>query len=290
MKINFKNIYFRIPVIFAFSMVLLISCSDCPITQSKVDVCEVREGTITQFNPGLTIQYIQNGTKTDTVLVPVPEYSIHTFEFPADRTSSGNLPNDMRFEKNDKISIIDETFSFLGVTYKAVVFDKFPANNIMQGDILVDSIFYNPPNSYAYIRVAGYITSMPTPFMSEDADQFCRNYMPLYKESDYNSFRSRISLYGKTLANASSPVYSASDVKVVDNNNNVISGVNPDNTIINSLLGRLSSNAVHILVKPGEVYFYRARNGKEFAVVIADIKQGTFVPNKKSFKIFFTMV
>ena len=61
-------------------------------------------------------------------------------------------------------------------------------------------------------------------------------------------------------------------------------------TVKRKLLENENANAIDITVRPGEVYYYKARNGKEFAVVIADIRQGTFEPYLKRVTIKFSEI
>jgi len=280
-----KIIY--IMIIAAISIAYLNSCNDCPLENSPTTVCEVREATITLFNPSL-----QDPTPPDTVKLPVAEYSIHTFLFPIDKSNSGTLTNDSRFEDNDQLIVAQQSFpNPLGTgDLLAVIYDIFPFNSLMVGDIMVVKVRLNadPSLNEADLRFNGYLQRMPEDFMSENADEFCEDYIKVLTQDDIERFRANASQYGATLPNAILHNYDPSDITVIDNSGNTVQEVSPPVETINALLGEVQDNAVDITVKPGQVYYYKARNGKEFAMVIADLKEGTFEPNKRRVTIMFT--
>jgi len=263
------------------------SCNDCPLENSPTTVCEVREATITMFNPSL-----QDPTPPDTVRLPVPEYSIHTFLFPIDKSNSGTLTNDSRFEDNEQLIVAQQSFpNPLGTgDLLAVIYDIFPFNSLMVGDLMVVKVRLNtdPSLNEADLRFNGYMERMPEDFMSENADEFCEDYIKDLTQDDIEGFGLTASQYGAALPNAKFHNYEDSDITVIDNSGNTVQGATPPVETINDLLAKVQDNAVDITVMPGQVYYYRARNGKEFAVVIADIKEGTFEPNKKRVTIMFT--
>ena len=269
-------------MLFAFNF-----CNECPIDEAPTTVCEVRDATITKFNPSL-----QEPTPPDTVWVPVPEYSIHTFLFPADKSNSGLMTNDSRFEEQEQIIMADEKFPNPDGSgeLKAVIYDIYPFNTLMVGDLMVIRVTLDPDPllSEAVLRFYGDLARMPQDFTSENADLFCEDYISNLDEGDINSFRDNSSQYGAALPNASVHSYDEDDILVIDNDGNVLPGVSAPASVVNDLLSVARNNAIDVIVSPGEVYFYKARNGKEFAVVIADISEGTFEPFKKRVTIMFT--
>jgi hypothetical protein len=281
-----KKIIYIIAIAF-ISFTLLNSCNECPLENSPTTVCEVREATITVFNPSL-----RDPVPPDTVRFPVPEYSIHTFLFPIDKSNSGTLTNDSRFEDNEQLIMAQQPFPNPNGSgdLLAVIYDIFPFNSLMVGDLMVIRVRLNedPTLNEADLRFYGYLERMPIDFLSENADEFCEDYISDIDEDYIEAFRQTASQYGRALPNAFIHSYDSDDVSVIDNQGNIVQGVDPPVVVVNELIDRAQNNAINVTVKPGQVYYYKARNGKEFAVVIADIKEGTFEPNKRRVTIMFT--
>lgn len=269
-----------------FALFFLISCDDCPIKDKPpVFLCEVREATITEFNPML----IQDLTIVDSVVYkPDPKYSVHTFEFPIDQTSSGSLPNDERFKEQGFIALA--TIPSSNNNYSVALVDFTPLNSNMIGDILVDSVFIHPtdPNqNKAFLMFYGYLARFPRNFTSDNSQEFC-NYLGTYTNDELNNIRIDASQYGERLPNAGAKIYDINSRFVAINE----SGQFDFNRTITledkqALLKDFKGKSIEVVVSPGEVYFYRARNGRQFAVVISDIKTGTFPPNKNRVTIMF---
>jgi hypothetical protein len=278
--------YLKISLLLAI-IVLIQACADCPVTQSPQNECNVRDATITLFNPRLI-------KLNDTTLVPVPEYSIQTFQFPGDNSSSGSLPNDERFEKAQQIVVARQ--SFKGPNNEdlfAVIYDVYPLNSEIAGDIMVDSVTIDESSatgSTAWLRFYGTLGRFPKDFNSEDANAFCETYLKSFTSSDLDNIRKNSSQYGKSLPNSRMQTYSAVDIVVLDSKDKPVTGVTVPADVQVKLLSSVSSTAVDIIVRPGEVYLYKARNGSEFAVVIADIRRGTFPPYIKRVSIKFSKI
>lgn len=278
MKIKIYLLFFIL-----IGLLMTNSCNDCPLEKSPTTVCKVREATITKFNPSL-----QEPILPDTVWIPVPEYSIHTFLFPSDNSNSGMLTNDSRFEEDERLIMAQESFlnPFGGDDLIAVIYDIYPFNSIMVGDMMVigvDSLL-----SFAVLRLYGKVARMPEDFMSENADEFCEDYIGEFDENYINYLREAASSYGASLPNASTHSYNEDNITVIDKSGNTITNVTAPVDVVNDLLAEARDKAIDITVVPGQVYYYKARNSKEFAVVIADITEGTFEPNKKRVTIMFT--
>lgn len=282
---NQKNQIFKTIIIFA-SLIFLASCDDCPIKDKPpIFLCEVREATITEFNPLL----VQDPNITDSIVyVPDPKYSVHTFEFPIDEKSSGSLPNDERFQEQGFIAVATKP-SITG-NYKVALVDYTPLNSDMIGDILVDSVFINsadPSQNRAFLMFYGDLARFPRDFTSENSKEFC-NFLGTFNSSDLNNIRIDASKYGESLPNAGSKTYDInSNFVAINENGRFDVNINISLADKQSLLADFKGKSILVEVRPGQVYFYRARNGKQFALVISDIKTGTFPPNKNRVTIMF---
>lgn len=278
-------------LVFAAIAIFLISCNDCPLEENddpSLD-CKVREATITKFNPSLVERTAQAADGTDsTYYVPVPEYSIHTLEFPMSQSSSGALPNDERFEDKEEIVIARVPFADKSPYYAAIL-DIYPLNNIIRGDILVKNVA-DDLNS-ATIRVAGSLNKINDVFQSENADDFC-DFIDQITNEDVEDLRDGASLYGRDLDVASRGTYVPNDVVVVDENLNIVSDNPPalSQEDINSVIGIAHDAAYDISVAPGDVFFYEAVNGRDLIFVIVDISEGRFDPQKKRVSIMFNLI
>jgi len=272
-------------IIFA-TLIFLTSCDDCPIKDNPpVFLCEVREATITEFNPLL----VRDLSIPDSVVfVPDPKYSVHTFEFPLDQKSSGSLPNDERFKEQGFIAVATKP-STTG-NYTVALVDFTPLNSDMIGDILVDSVFINPSDpsqNRAYLMFYGDLARYPRDFTSENSKEFC-NFLGTFSSSDLNNIRIDATKYGENLPNAGSKTYDINSRFVAINQKGQFD-FNIDISLADkqSLLSDFKGKSIVVQVNPGQVYFYRARNGRQFAIVISDIKSGTFPPNKNRVTIMF---
>lgn len=262
------------------------SCCDCPLEPSDLKMkCNVREASITDFNPNLTLK-----PSTSDTLIPVPEFSIHTFLFPSDNNSSGSLPNDQRFATTSTITTLSIPFSD-GQPYYLAIMDNIPFNSNQNGDILVDSVFYDattPTNSYAFLRIKGEIQRTNLLFNFDNAQLFCdfvsnnsSNLLDLFKD---------VKLYGIGIVGDSRiRSYSAADVKIINTAGKIVDNVTPLQSDINKILA-LAQQGTDILVKPGDVFVYQAVNNRRFVFSIANIGLGMFQPFKKRVTIMFTAI
>lgn len=274
----------------AFS-IAFISCDDCPLEKNddpSLD-CQVREATITKFNPSLEERTAQAADGTDsTYYSPVPEYSIHALEFPMSQASSGSLPNDERFEDKEEIIVASVPFADKS-PYFAAILDTYPLNNILIGDIIVKNV--DDDLTSAKIRVAGKINSINDLFLSENADDFC-DFIDGVSSDELDDLRDGASKYGKDLPSSSQGTYDANDVVVVDENLNIVTDNPPAiaQEDINSVLNIARDAAYDINVSPGDVFYYEATNGRDLIFVVVDISEGRFEPNKKRVTIMFNLI
>ncbi len=276
-----------IPIVFLFSF-FLYSCGDCDLVTADYP-CRVREATITKFDPRL----IQ---ANDSTVYPVPTYSIHTFQFPSTNSSSGVLTNDTRFDQEnylDQYIVIDETSAMAGVReVRLQLVDYYPVNEDITGDVMLIDID-TVGETGAYLRFYGSLARFPEDFYSEDAYKFCDEYLKNYREEDedYAEISSQASRYGGGLENADAMSYNEDNLVVLDDDGEDITKTHLsliDQSVKDGLLNSSKANAADLHVFPGEVYYYKARNGKEFAIVIVDINRGAFEPNIKRLTLKFS--
>lgn len=282
-----KYIYYMAAIAY---IATIYGCGDC-ILESTAFPCRIREATVTRFDPRLILQ-------PDSSLVPVPTYSIHTFTFPNDNTSSGLLSNDTRYDQNsytDQFIVIDEgTFEVAGFVYTAKLVSFQPPNSLTVGDMMVIGLSLDSVPSVAYLRFRGSLARFPNDFYSEDAFKFCDEYLKDYRDQvdeDYSRIAGRASLYGGSLPNAARTDYTEDNIIVTDEFGYDVSALRKQDIptdLRNRLLNNQSAFSVDLKVMPGEVYYYKAINGKEFAVIIADIREGTFEPFLKRVTLKFS--
>ncbi|MBM2813426.1 MAG: hypothetical protein HW421_188 [Ignavibacteria bacterium] len=290
-ELNTKfNLYIIRNILF-LCMLILFSCGDCNLITADYP-CQIREATITLFDPRVNII-------NDSVIVPVPTYSNHTFQFPNDNASSGLLTNDNRFDVKDVkkqfivLDNIEYTPSGSNETHTVQLVSINPSNTNMIGDLMVVDVNMNSTPNSALLRFYGYLARFPNDFFSEDAYKFCQQYLEGYRKSDinYGKIRQQSTSNGSGLPNSVQKLYNINNIRVLDSKGNDVSDIYKSSIPSNILSGIYSSNkstAIDIQVKAGQVYYYKARNGKEFAVVIVDIRQGTFEPFMKRVTIKFS--
>ncbi|MCX7908743.1 MAG: ribosome-inactivating family protein [Ignavibacteria bacterium] len=271
-------------------LIIFIQSCECPLQEANVySNCQVREATITKFNPNGSLQQIQNPDGTSSlVFVPDPLYSIHTFLFPFDQSMSGTLVNDERFSKSSTITIVKIPFSDLRPYFLAIL-DNFPQNNDINGDILL----YNVANdfSYAEIRVFGEITRVNRNFNSENSTEFCKLVNDLTRDTaEIRNLKRSLSKFGQNLPNSIILNYNQANLVVLDTGNNVVTGITPLQKDIDYVLNLTSNKSVNLVVRVGDVYLYRAKNGKYFIFAVTDIRQGTLSPNKRRLTIMFSEI
>lgn len=335
------------------SILLFTSCcnEDCPCNSDQISEfsCAPREATITQFNAKLEENpVIITNPEIEIFYEPVPEYSIHTFEFPGSPNSSGNLPNDERFSSDrgiDSIAIVKvsvENYGIDGNYYYALLNDK-PANFQISGDLLVDSIFIEVGEEpYALVRFRGEMTGIserinidpnaPPQFMSESSRDMCD-----YIQSNINSgsieivpLRESLSQYGQDalrgngtpLANIINYEITPPELPAVINSLGQIvvnsdmeynrDLVLPDTKLesdLEKIKAQIDANMddarddfneyllenemayVNVELRIGDVFLYRAVNGRDFIVTVINIdERDQGVALKKRLSIMFNEI
>lgn len=287
-KVKYPLFFF---IAFAFVNLFLSSC-ECPLEEvSPTPICNVREVSITKFNPNGTLQNVQNpdGT-TSLIFIPDSTYSIHTFQFPFDKNSSGYLPNDERFSKSSTVSLVKYPFSD-NRPYFLVIFDNYPLNNDLIGDILVFDV--RDDLSSADLRVSGSINEINEKFNSENSQEFCEFVNNLVKDKDrIRNYKNNLRLFGLGLPISNVISYNPSNISILDKDNNPVQpgSVTPPAGDIDKILQLTEGKAVNITVRVGDVFFYQARNGKYFIFAVTDIREGTLNPHKRRVSIMFSEV
>jgi hypothetical protein len=316
--------YYKILLVAVFAAFPFVQSCECPCDESFNElVCSPRETTITEFDGGIidSVEYIINeGDTLGTYYYPVDEYSIHTFEFPFNRSQSGSLPNDedsfiarKGVDSAVVVSVPMENYN-IDLPYFYALTDAFPANKIMIGDILVEDIDLStdPNDPTASIRVGGSIMRVSPnygpPYMSESSRRFCEYINDEFtvdgdlNESLVEELRENLSEYGRGISGSTTNEYTAangySPVVVnkfgqilVDRNGNINQNIYPRPegleasiaVVRNSFpdaagdLYRIAEEkeyeAVTIEVHIGDVFFYRARNGRDFVFAVINIDE-----------------
>jgi len=266
------------------------SCGDCDLVGTTYP-CRVREGTVPLFEPSLFVD-------TDGNITMVPRYNNQTFLFPIDNTSSGTLTNDNRYETDsylDQFLILDQrlwTDTGTGEVLRAQLINQFPPNPIMVGDAMVVSVAND--HSYALIRFYGNVARFPQRFLFEDAFRFCNQYLKEYKDvtgdTEFKMIASQATRYGVGIR-YNNPTPIENSIRILNNANQDVTSqylnVIPQNLLLD--LGRERVVVgVDVQVTVGDVLYYRARNGKEFAVIISNIFEGSLDPNIQRVTIRFS--
>ncbi len=268
-------------LIIGFLILLLYSCCDCPLDPTRNPIiCKVREVTITEFNPGIN-------KINDTTFIPVPEYSIHTYRFPQSDASSGTLPNDERFADKEIIPIASIP---AGEGYRAVILDKYPINNDLKSDIMVISA--DPVAQSAVLRFGGFLQKLNLKFMSENAREFCE-FIEAHRSQIDNGF-SDLAQYGKGIQGSTTSTYNIGNIDIIDATGQIVTSQTGLDRLsqeqIANLLRIVNDNNVNVFVEIGDVFVYQAIDGIRFIFTIADVRRGTFDPQKRRVSIMFNRI
>lgn len=265
--------------------VLLAACGCPELTTGPVQDPRVYNQTITEFNAGWNPPADPNNVADRGS--PVPRYSIATFQFPADASSSGQFPNDDRFSGGLGIELDRERFTNAadGRSYTALMLNPTPSNRELQGDIMVVSVDLSTNPRTARLRFSGRLFRFNESLSSGSATDFIefirRN---ANTETQLSQLRGVASVGGAGLGSPSSP---GTDIIVIDSLGREVTNV----LIPDDVRDRLSSSDVEtyydITVEIGEVYYYVADNGVEFAIHIEDIFEASLAPNQRRVTIKF---
>ncbi len=280
-----------------FSPIIFNSCSDCPLVESKPIVyCSPREATVTEFNPDVTAFTIKavDGVTDSTYYEPVKEYSIHSYQFPNDDSNSGITPNDERFNNKTVITVAQEAFAYNNKVYYAAILDRIPANEDIKGDFIVANVDTLKNPMIASLRFYGYLVKTTLSFKKENSNDFCNDIIknPSMTSDQLAKLRLSKVRFGDSTDFGK---FTSANVRVIDANGKLVSdplviAAIPASAIA-KILASSSSKIIHdVVVKPGDVYYYQARNGREFVFAITDIRVGTFEPRKRRMTIMFNAI
>lgn len=282
MKKFLKDIWFAGMI----GVAAVLSSCGCPEfnTEPNPDP-SVREATITEFNPNFTTP---TGVGGDTISVPVPQYSVHTFQFPNNIASSGSLPNDNRLSGGRKLVLGEQDTIIDNERYTVQLVSNIPTNESLIGDILVSQVTNvtgAPGDRRARLRIYGSMGQYSDDLNSASAGDFATYLRRTDVKGETEDFGTGqgVRRYGTTNA----VKLDMSDIRVVRASDS-INTVDPRlQGIADRLLNMNIASIYEIEVKIGEVYYYRARNGIEFGVLIEDIRQGSIAPNLNRVTIKF---
>ncbi|GAB5466000.1 MAG: hypothetical protein Kapaf2KO_14360 [Candidatus Kapaibacteriales bacterium] len=295
-----KNTFF-----YLFSVAFLINgCCDC-LEPSEVEgdlSCEVRESTITEFDPSVELTEVTTNdplNPIDSIYTPLDPYSIHAFRF-GQGGITGTLENDDRFNSEEGIDRISvESYEIPNTTLRFAILDNAPANKDINGDILIEDVSIDPTGAgtFAIMRVKGYIGLYNQNFWSESSRDYCdfiRFNQEDLKSRYLNSPNPDYSQYGQDLppnklnTNTLTPQYA-----IIDENGNIITD---DVNILNfnlfgltpAQLRGLANNierepvAIYsIRIEVGDVFYYLAENGREYLISIINIDERDGGPNQE---------
>ncbi len=267
-------------------LLALVAGCGCPeLTTGPVQDPRVYNQTITEFNAGWNppadpANPADRGT-------PVPRFAIATFEFPATASSSGNFPNDSRFSTGRGLELDRAVFTNPADarTYSALLVNRSPSNRELQGDIMVVSVDLNSNPRTARLRFSGRLFRFPTPLGSGSATDFI-DYIKANANSveQLDQLRGVASLFGNGLGSQGA---ARLDTIVIDSLGRETMNV----PVPDAVRAELTTNEVEfyydITVTIGEVYYYVADNGVEFAIHIEDIFEASLAPNQRRVTIKF---
>lgn len=267
-------------------LLTLVAGCGCPeLTTGPVQDPRVYNQTITEFNAGWNPPSDPNNP-TDRG-TPVPRFAIATFEFPATASSSGSFPNDSRFSSGRGLELDREVFTNPADahTYSALLVNRSPSNRELQGDIMVVSVDLNSNPRTARLRFSGRLFRFPGTLGSGSATDFI-DYIKANANTvqQLDQLRGVASLFGNGLGSEGA---ARLDTIVIDSLGRERMNV----PVPDAVRQELSTNEVEfyydITVTIGEVYYYVADNGVEFAIHIEDIFEASLAPNQRRVTIKF---
>lgn len=286
-----KKFLKNIQVLSLVGVVAALSSCGCPEfnTEPNPDP-SVLEATITEFNPDFTVP---SGVGSDTVAVPVPQYSVITFAFPITSNIAGILYADPRIDQKQNFVLNEERFQHSdNKFYTAQLLTSRPPNDSLVGDLLISQVINVDAIDFtqrsAKIRLAGIVGIYNRPWPGSASSEEFANYLKtdaVKQQSERFHQGNGVSPHGEALPNFSI-VSDIGTARVVDDNGNEVSIPVPAD--IQQRFSEITAGELEVRI--GEVYFYRATNGIEFAVLIEDILKGSQSPNKRQVKIQFAVL
>lgn len=266
------------------AMALLLASCGCPeITTGPIQDPRVYNQTITEFNAGWNPPIdLDDPTDRGT---PVPRFSISTFEFPANASSSGSFPNDSRFAGGRGIVLDAAGFKNNGSSYIAQLVNRSPSNASLEGDIMVVSVDLDTVPRTARLRFAGNLFRFPDTINSGSATRFI-DYIKAnaHTEDQLQQLRAEASPNGLIYSSQTRATY---DTVVIDSLGREVTGIPVPENVAEELASSEVTFYYDVTVEIGQVYYYIADNGVEFAMHIEDIFEGSLAPNPRRVTIKF---
>lgn len=221
--------------LFYISLVLFISsCCDCldeGEPQENKPFCSPREATVTEFDPTLIQNVLQDQNGNDSIVyTPTDAYSIHGYEFPRSKSSAGNLAVDNgRYSAEagrDRVAIAqsalpNEVFNQFPV-YLAVL-TNLPANDDINGDFIVSEVdLSNPVDPVANLRFWGDVDFVDMGFLSESSQDFCDYYENTFQANSVSAVKYGEGLRDNLGSQRSITRSSSNVVSLIDSRGNVL--------------------------------------------------------------------
>ncbi len=284
-----KKINLNIKIVLLFAVVsLLASCNDCPLEQQDpIFLCQTRIVTMEEFNPNFTVT--PGPIQGEEIVTLDARYNISIFEFPQNLASTGSFPNDNRFKGTSQIPIAEVPFAVDNTLYYAAYVDTYPLNSDLAGDILLRQVNLALPNNTALLRLAGSIALIDRNFFNEDAQAFC-DYVSANTNmisTAYQNFTTG-NKYGANQLGAQVTQFDTNPIVISDQTGKIIGtlgGVGvpqPPQSILDLLnVSIAQKTAIDLLVEPGNVYAYIAKNGKRFVFFVSEIRETPVLPNRR---------
>lgn len=265
----------------ALGCLLLASCGCPEFTTGPVQDPRVYNASITEFNSGWNAPL--NPDDPGDLGTPVPLFSISSFEFPANSSSSGTMPNDPRFSRGRGITLANAgSFTAAnGRTYSAQLVVRPPSNELIAGDVMVVSV--DTVARTAQLRFFGQLYRMPRGLDSASATALV-DYIraEAHTDAQLSALRSNARPHG------SGPLLPQRvDTVVVDEYGREVLGIEMPADVRARLRLPYTITARDVTVSIGEVYYYIARNGFEFMIQIVDIGSVPLAPHPRNVRIAF---
>ncbi|HYF02723.1 MAG TPA: hypothetical protein VEC36_05060, partial [Patescibacteria group bacterium] len=201
--------------------------------------------------------------------------------------SSGNLPNDNRVRGGEKVVLASRDTVIEGKRYTVQLASNIPTNTSLIGDMLVSQVTdaQNPADRRARIRFFGSLGQYNPGLLSASAGEFANYLRRANIKTQTESFGAGTGVIQYGTANGTR--LTTNDIQIV-HPDGITRPFDPIFTITaNDLLALPVATVYEIEVRIGEVYYYRARNGIEFGMLIEDIRQGSITPNLNRVTIKF---
>lgn len=316
-------------IVFILLSYLFISCCDClDETEPPKPFCSPREATVTKFDPTLIQVVLQDINGNDSIVYyPTDAYSIHGFEFPQSKSSSGNLPIDNgRYSSEagrDRVAIAQSALPegvFRQFPVFLAVLSNLPANEDINGDFIVSDVDLTDPNDpIAFVRFKGWLDFVDDNLFSESSQDFCDFYENQFEPKDYSPER-----FGKNKPRAITRNPNSNVISLIDSRGNILieNIANPTirltggaynlneiqlwGQITGALLGSGIGNIfnselvdslrneserkeiVDIQVRIGDAFYYQSIRGKGYLIQFQNIAERNINGIKRRVSFMFT--